>query len=381
MTLPLGYTKMTISTTTEEEQMKRNNNEQTNDKDELDELIEFLSDKRADVREQASAIVAGLTGTEDGLDKLTTKTHNKQESKLVQQLLHLLGKDPKESTPSAQALINLTGHSLEICASAVNKGAVERCIDFIKDGECAPIDLLLSLLANITKTEGGVHVLSQEGKPLEGFYIQRLVQLLISGKPTEMYAQAASVLCNVSRHPIGRKVILDRSGTIINLVVPMLLSSCDIRRERIAATMQNLCCDAESRKKLLELDSEETPIIKTLLRPISGAKVNKELSDNVRRGCAGAILLLAKEENGREILKKFNAHELLKDGYELEEEADVCDALEQIGDIFLKHGMVPDDMVPKDMAAELINDEDEESSSELPPLIYGLKNASLNIVD
>ena len=159
----------------------------------------------------------------------------------------MLGKDPPESTPAAQALINLTGHSLEVASVAVSKGAVERCIDFIKDSECAPVDLL-SLLANITKAEGGVHVLSQEGKPLEGFYIQRLVQLLVGGKPPETYDQAASVLCNVSRHPIGRKVILDLNGSIINLVTPMLVSTCDIRRERIAATVQNLCCDSESRK-------------------------------------------------------------------------------------------------------------------------------------
>ena len=53
--------------------------------------------------------------------------------------------------------------------------------------------------------------------------------------------------------------------------------------------------------------------------------MNKELSDNVRRGCAGAILLLAKEKEGREILKKLDAPFLLKQGYELEEEAGVCD--------------------------------------------------------
>ena len=143
----------------------------------MDELVEFLSDKRSDVRKEAATIVAGLTGTDDGLQTLTDKRET-----LISPLLHLLGKDPPESTPSAQALINLTGHSLEVVSLAVNKGAVERCIDFIKDGECAPVDLLLSLLANITKAEGGVHVLSQEGKPLEGFYIQRLVQLLVSGE-------------------------------------------------------------------------------------------------------------------------------------------------------------------------------------------------------
>ena len=49
---------------------------------------------------------------------------------------------------------------------AVEKGAVERCMEFLREGEC-PADLLMMLLANVTNTEGGVSVFSQEGKSLE----------------------------------------------------------------------------------------------------------------------------------------------------------------------------------------------------------------------
>ena len=97
------------------------NDEKKKEKDELDELVEFLSDKRSDVRKEAATIVAGLTGTDDGLQTLTDKKET-----LISPLLHLLGKDPPESTPAAQALINLTGHSLEVASVAVSKGAVEK---------------------------------------------------------------------------------------------------------------------------------------------------------------------------------------------------------------------------------------------------------------
>ena len=70
---------------------------------------------------------------------------------------------------------------------------------------------------------------------------------------------------------------------------------------------------------------------------------------------------------------------MLKQGYELEEEADVCDALEQTGDL-LKHGMVPDDMVPKACPLKSITEGKEGEEEELPPLM-GLKNSSLNQVD
>ena len=55
--------------------------------------------------------------------------------------------------------------------------------------------------------------------------------------------------------------------------------------------------------------------------------------------------------------------------------------LEQTGDLFLKHGMVPDDMVPKDVPAEVIPEGEEGEEEELPPLVMGLKNSSLNQVD
>ncbi len=206
-----------------------NEEEKKKEKDEVDELVEFLSDKRSDVRKEAATIVAGLTGTDDGLQTLTAKRET-----LISHLLHLLGKDPPESTPSAQALINLTGHSLEVVSLAVNKGAVERCIDFIKDGECAPVDLLLSLLANITKAEGGVHVLSQEGKPLEGFYIQRLVQLLVSGKPQETFAQAARRGDRQRKHRNYVRQLSERRMRICGSAVQMrgrpLPTSCACRR-------------------------------------------------------------------------------------------------------------------------------------------------------
>ena len=109
-----------------------NEEEKKKEKEEVDELVEFLSDKRSDVRKEAATIVAGLTGTDDGLQTLTDKRET-----LISPLLHLLGKDPPESTPSAQALINLTGHSLEVVVGG-EQGAVERCIDFIKDGSAHP---------------------------------------------------------------------------------------------------------------------------------------------------------------------------------------------------------------------------------------------------
>ena len=65
----------------------------------------------------------------------------------------------------------------------MGKGVVERAMDSLRDGDGAPVDLLLSILANVTTAESGVHVLIQEGKPLEGFWLSKLIQLLSTGTP------------------------------------------------------------------------------------------------------------------------------------------------------------------------------------------------------
>ena len=60
-------------------------------------------------------------------------------------------------------------------------------------------------------------MICQEGKPLEGFYVSKLIQLLSTGKPEEDYDHAASVLTNISRDPIGRRVFLDPQARIVSI--------------------------------------------------------------------------------------------------------------------------------------------------------------------
>lgn len=328
--------------------------------DELDEVIAFLSDKNPAVREQAANIVQGLTGTDDGAKLLFDKA-----DALVPKLLHMIGKEGAESKYAATALVNLT-HDPDVITKCVNKGVVERAMDALRDGDGAPVDLLLSILANVTTAESGVHVISQEGKPLEGFYVSKLIQLLSTGKPEEQYDQAASVLTNVTRDPIGRRVFLDPKRGLLASVIPFMTQPNELRRERVAAALRNCCMDDVQRKALLSFVSPgaseaDGDVVRALLRPISGKKVGAELSDNVRRACAEAIYALAKDEDGRALLSKLEAPRLLRDGYELEEHAETCAALVASGDLFLKHGMVPEDLqdgLNQPQAVEVVDDDE-----------------------
>jgi len=125
-------------------------------------------------------------------------------------------------------------------------------MEFLRDCECAPPELLVMLLANVTKTEGGVHVFSQEGKSLEGFFVMKLVQMLAEGTPAQSYDHAASVLTNVTRHPVGRRVFLDPTRGLVRAALPSLLpSAAETRRVGVAAALRNCCVDDASRASLL----------------------------------------------------------------------------------------------------------------------------------
>jgi len=350
--------------------------------DELDEVIGFLSDKNPTVREQAAQIVQGLTGTDDGAKLLCAKADS-----LVPKLLHALGKEGNESKYAATALVNLT-HDPEVIAKAVNKGAVERAMDGLRDRDGAPVDLLLSILANVTTAESGVHVISQEGKALEGFYVSKLIQLLTTGKPEEDYDQAASVLTNITRDPIGRRVFLDPRRGLLASVLPFMSQANELRRERVAAALRNCCMDDIQRKLILDFVSpgateSEHEVVRALLRPISGKKVGAELNDHVRQACAEAIYALAKDEEGLSVLEKLEAPRVLRDGYELEEHAETCAALVASGDIFLKKGMVPEDLqegLNQPQAVEVLDD-DEAMVMMGPGMMTGGNSGFINSVD
>ena len=346
--------------------------------DELDELVEFLGSTRADMRAQAAEIVQGLTGTDEGISSLVAKKHT-----LIPKLLHLMGAPAAESKPAATALVNLTG-APDVATLAVEKGAVERCMQFLRNcvgGEAGetgcPADLLLSILVNVTNTEGGVHVFAQEGLSLEGFFVAKLTQMLVEGVPSKNFDRAASVLTNVCRHPCGRRNFLEPSRKLVRHALPSLNpSASETRRMGIASAFRNCCADTQSCELLLLAAGEGNAAavaveastvgfekvgksgagegglacVRALLKPVSGSKSGMQIErcDAVRQSCAEAVAGLANCEKGRAALVQCDAPALIKAGYEKEEHPETLEAMEIAGEKFMRHGLVPREMQPND---------------------------------
>ena len=86
-------------------------------------------------------ILKGLTGSQEGLDRLHAKT-----SKLLPLLLRLT-KDPSKETASGActALVNLSQDS-QIVRKLLALGVVDRVMDYIREGTCAHVDKMVLLL-------------------------------------------------------------------------------------------------------------------------------------------------------------------------------------------------------------------------------------------
>ena len=344
--------------------------------DELDELIQFLGATRADARAQAAEIVQGLTGTDDGIAQLATKAET-----LIPKLLHLMGAPAAESRPATTALVNLTGAS-EVATLAVEKGAVERAMQFLRgaggeDSAGCPADLLLSVLVNVTNTEGGVHVFAQEGKSLEGFFVAKLVQMLAEGTPAAQFDRAASVLTNVCRHPAGRRNFLEPSRRLVRAALASLKPSAPRRgasawprrcetaaRTRAAARAcwrpsargtpprsRRRRPSPASRGGRLRRDRAASKSF-ALLAPVSGGTAarasGKERCDAVRQSCAEAVACLADCEGGRAALVQCDAPRLMRLGYADEDHGETAEAMEIAAEKFLRFGMVPAELQPAD---------------------------------
>lgn len=107
--------------------------------DELDELIDFLVDKRAAVRVQALDILLGLTGSPEGIERLRAKA----DKLLVFALRLVCDQTAEVASKCLSVLVNLA-HEEDFAAKLLKSNAVNRCMDYLTEGTCSQPRLLVS---------------------------------------------------------------------------------------------------------------------------------------------------------------------------------------------------------------------------------------------
>lgn len=246
------------------------------------------------------------------------------------------------------------------------------------------------LLSNLTAVEEGAAQLLQLGKEkVEGFNLAVLLHRFLRGEAEGI----ASLLANATALPDGRRLLVGPSGAFGAVAqaafgggsgVSSSSSSLSAPARRASAAALRNCCLAASRDGTIEEIAREERALSAMLRALCGEKRAKEegggegpgarrseaqqealqgagagpawagtsglsaasaaAAENstkdpdpeVRAALAEAVLVLADdEETGRPLLWRLDGPELLRQGYEDEEDAATCEALERTAEIFL----------------------------------------------
>mmetsp|Transcript_21144 Transcript_21144/g.63303 ORF Transcript_21144/g.63303 Transcript_21144/m.63303 type:complete len:395 (-) Transcript_21144:598-1782(-) len=325
----------------------------TSTTDELDDCIGFLASRRADVKLTALEILAGLSGTPDGIGAL--KSRLDKLLVFAMRLVPVPAAAPGASEASAGALKVLVNLSQDDSAAArmVEQRAVARVMDYIREGACPHARLMCMLLSNLTAREPGCEQLLQLGQDrLQGLNVAVLLKkFVMSGINYGMgggadgdedpFEHVAAVLTNLTRLEAARRLLLEDGRGLLPVLVAQLQSPSQLRRRGAAGAVKNCCMRAEGDGTLASLLRDDAVLAK-MLEPISGAEKAKEPDAVVREALAESVLAIALTTEGRAALWRVKAPEMLKAGYAQEDHPGVCHAMEQAAELFIFNSEVTD---------------------------------------
>ena len=273
--------------------------------------------------------------------------------------------------------------------------------------------MLLMLLSNLTALEEGASLLLQLGKAkVEGFNLAVLLHRFLAGEAEGV----ASLLANATALPDGRRLLVGPSGAFgavaqaafggggesgssgrkapsasARRASAAALRNCCLaaardgtteaiaeRGEALSAMLRALCGEKRAPRKKegeeTEREKEEggawlllvplpgpAPPLRLLLR-LSNENSTKDPDPEVRAALAEAVLVLANDDEfgGRPLLWKLDAPELLRQGYEDEEDESTCEALERTAEIFLAGAGGVDEVAEEEEGGEAKEGETED---------------------
>ncbi|XP_057508197.1 uncharacterized protein LOC130791102 [Actinidia eriantha] len=320
---------------------------------ELEELLDFLSSPLPPVKKAAVDIVRDLTGAEDGLQSLA-----KYSDVALPSLGRLLAEKKEVSEPAAEALINLSQNS-ELAAKLVSMGMIKATMDILYKQEAGITRLLVMFLINLTQLDAGIDSLLQIGdEKMHGLYVMRLVRSFCTSsneKDGDPFEHVGSVLVNISKREVGRKLLLDPKRGLLKQVIRQFDSTSSLRKKGVSGTIRNCCFEAENQIQNLLLISEF--LWPVLLLPVAGNKIYSEQDTSkmplelgsalsierepvndpeIRVQTLEALYLLSLQEAGRRALWSVNGPRILQVGYEEEEDPKVMEAYERVGSLLIQ---------------------------------------------
>ncbi|RHY37777.1 hypothetical protein DYB37_009893 [Aphanomyces astaci] len=357
---------------------------------EVTELVEFLSNPRADVRQSAIQLTVGLTGTDSGIQQLI-------KADAVKALCRLIGDMNAIARDAIHALVNITALHPGACENALKHDIVNRLMNQL-DSDFQHKDLSVMLLANVTTTpEGAKALVTNDAKySVREVILQNLTVRFLESEPEpdgidpttnepkwdDDYQYVANVLANITQLEEGRAFLLrlrTKQGqpgqvqSLVHVLLPQVHSANVIRRRGIIQALRNLCFDSDNHFFLYDTldivvhlqrrlagpepleDADKVGMSSSVLA-VLGPKKKRETDAQVRKDIVECLLLLCSSRNGRNILRQKKVYPIIRNAHLVEADEDVSEQIYKLVDFLIRdeEGEEPDwnDIRAKSLGAD-----------------------------
>ncbi|KAJ2698377.1 Protein hgh1 [Coemansia sp. IMI 203386] len=314
--------------------------------EQLNELVDFLSSPRSDVRQIAASYVVGFSkpGTES-FDLLRSKAE-----KIVRPLLVICHETPIAANSAMSTLVNLTSDT-SVCRLFADEDTLAMIVSLITIPDNIIADPACMLLSNLTKIDSVCRILSVlnvgevPGICNSSMAMDQLTDVFVKGMDKKYNKNAkfsflASVFADMTNHSFGRRYFLERAAYDGKMPITKIMVFSEypdlIRRGGVDSTMKNVCFEKDKHKDIL--DPEETNMLPYILLPLCGPEEydmdemeampeevqllgedKKREQDPKLRACLlEAINLLCTTHFGRQTLRKKMVYPILREMHKVE---------------------------------------------------------------
>ncbi|KAJ2785733.1 Protein hgh1 [Coemansia interrupta] len=309
--------------------------------EQLNEIIDFLSNPRPDVRELAVSYIVGFSHPgSDAFAILKAKAE-----KIVRPLLVICHETPIAANNAASTLVNLTTDK-SVCRLFADEDSLAMIVSLITIPTSDIADTICMLLSNLTKIDSVCRILATldvgevPGICNSSKALDQLTDVFVKGMDKKYnknakFAFLASVFADITNYSFGRHYFLERTAYDGKMPITKIMVFSEypdlIRRGGVDSTMKNVCFEKDKHRDIL--NPRETNLLPYILLPLCGpeefdmdemeampeevqllGEEKKREQDPKLRACLlEAINLLCTTHFGRQTLRQKMVYPILRE--------------------------------------------------------------------
>ncbi|XP_075881269.1 protein HGH1 homolog isoform X2 [Nelusetta ayraudi] len=313
----------------------------------ITELLSFLTiGTRADVKDEATGYLLGLSGNSDGCSFLCSKPD-------LLTALFALTHDPSTAVVKQCYFIFVNLSAVEASHQVLVEDlkVLPELYKNLMDPDYLFSDQICSIFSNLSRNEDTCKTVFKVLQEEVG--LPKLVDIFCTegfNKHAKLNYMA-TLLSNLTQLPEARNLMLDKDRCVIQRLLPFTQYQASVvRRGGVIGTLRNCCFDHMHHTWLL---SDDVDILPFLLLPLAGPEELSEEENNglpvdlqylpddkereedpdIRKMLLESLFLLTATVSGRQMLKEKNVYPIMREFHQWEKDVHVgasCEKLIQV---------------------------------------------------